>query len=212
MAHIALFTEFSDGQPKSVTLEILGKLSDHRVDVFGVGDLSPIVDELKKYGAFSINSLKAPSLEYYSPDAYADLLASFIKANSFDYLCAGSTPLVKDLFPRLSGILDVGMASEITEMAMDGDILKATRPLFAGKILADVEVIGPKPHIYTIRPNALGMPTSPLSQGSRDQDYRSHRYQGPQSHRQGTHQGTFRKNRFDRSQHHRFGRTGHEIV
>ncbi|MCY4643085.1 MAG: electron transfer flavoprotein subunit alpha/FixB family protein [Bacteriovoracales bacterium] len=163
MAKIALFTEFSDSGPKSVTLEILGKLSDHEVNVFGVGDLSSAADELKKYGATCITSLKASSLDRYSPDGYAQLIASFLKTDPFDYLFAGSTPLAKDLFPRLSGMLDVGMASEVTEMAMEGDALKASRPLFAGKILADVEVVGPKPHIYTVRPNALGMPSSPTS-------------------------------------------------
>ena len=89
------------------------------------------------------------------------LLAPYLKDGEFDYLFAGSTSLAKDLLPRVSGMLDVGMASEITELMMEGEQVNATRPLFAGKVLANVEVIGPKPHIYTVRPNALGLPDSP---------------------------------------------------
>ena len=160
MVKIALFTEFSGNEPKPVTLEILGKLSGHQVDVFGIGDLSPIAPQLKECGASSIVSLMGGETNHYSPEGYANLLAPTLQSGGFDYLLAGATSLAKDLLPRVSGMLGVGMASEVTELSMQGDQLKATRPLFAGKVLADVEVVGPKPHFYTVRPNALGMPTS----------------------------------------------------
>ena len=161
MAKIALFTEVSNEGPKSVTLEILGKLNGHHVEVFGVCDLSPVADKLKEYGATSIVSINGNATENYSPEGYANLLTPFLKEGKFDYLFAGATSLSKDLFPRISGMLDVGMASEVTELAMEGDDVKATRPLFAGKVLADVKVVGPKPYIYTVRPNALGLPAAP---------------------------------------------------
>lgn len=161
MAKIALFTEVSGGEPKSVTLEILGKLSGHDVDVFGVGDISQTADQLKEYGAARIVSVIGGHTANYSPEGYAHLLTPFLKESGFDYLLAGATSLVKDLFPRISGMLDVGMASEITELSMEGDRIKASRPLFAGKVLANVEVTGPQPHIYTVRPNALGLPSTP---------------------------------------------------
>ena len=58
-------------------------------------------------------------------------------------------------------MLDAGMASEVTGFSFDGDSFKGTRPMFAGKCLANVEVLGPKPHFVTVRPNALGLPESP---------------------------------------------------
>ena len=163
MVKIALFTEVSNNEPKSVTLEILGKLSGHHVDVFGVGDLSQVADKLKECGATSIISVTGTDITHYSPEGYAHLLTPFLKEGGFDYLLAGSSSLSKDLFPRISGLLEVGMASEVTELSMEGDQIKASRPLFAGKVLADVEVIGPRPHIYTVRPNALGLPATPSS-------------------------------------------------
>ena len=51
--------------------------------------------------------------------------------------------------------------SDITNFIWEGETIRATRPLFAGKCLAKVEVTGPKPHFFTVRPNALGMPEAP---------------------------------------------------
>ena len=161
MAKIALFTEVASGEVKSVTLEILGQLPGHQVSVFGVGDLSGVADKLREYGAASVVSVNGGQTERYSPEGYAHLLVPFLSAGAFDYLLGGATALARDLFPRISGMLDVGMASEITKLTMEGEQIQALRPLFAGKVLAKVAVIGPKPHLYTVRPNALGLPAQP---------------------------------------------------
>lgn len=160
MAKVALFTEVSGNEPKGVALEILGKLSGHTVDAIVIGDTGGAADKLKEFGAASVVSLKGAG-DHYSPEGYANILVPFLKEGGYDYVLAGATSLAKDLLPRVSSMLDVGMASEVTELAMDGDNIKATRPLFAGKVLADVAVQGNKPHVYTVRPNALGMPESP---------------------------------------------------
>jgi electron transfer flavoprotein alpha subunit len=43
------------------------------------------------------------------------------------------------------------------ELRFEGDKFIGTRPMFAGKCLADVELSGPKPHFATFRPNSLGI-------------------------------------------------------
>lgn len=165
MAKVAVFTEVSGSEPKGVTLEILGKLAGHTVDVVGVGDISGAADKLKEYGASSVVSLKGANTDNYSPEGYSNLLTPFLKDGGYDYVLGGSTSLIKDLFPRVSGSMGVGMATELTELTVDGDTIKGTRPLFAGKVLADVAVTGDKPHFYTVRANALGMPESPSAGG-----------------------------------------------
>lgn len=161
MAKVAVFTELTGTDPKGVTLEILGKLSGHTVDVVGIGDISGAANKLKEFGAASVVSLNGANVDKYSPEGFANLLGPFLKDGGYDFVFAGATSLVKDLFPRVAGSLNVGMASELTELSVEGDSVKATRPLFAGKVLADVAVQGDKPHFYTVRPNALGLPESP---------------------------------------------------
>ena len=170
MAKIALLTELTENEPKSVTLEILGKLSGHQVEVLGIGDLSPAAEQLKKYGASKIVSITGT--EVYSPEGYSSLLVPVVKEGSFDYLLAGATSLAKDLLPRVGGMLGVGMASEVTELAMEGDQVKATRPLFAGKVLADVKVMGPKPPYLHRPPQCPRPPRHPFPRCRRDQNPR----------------------------------------
>lgn len=161
MANILIFAETSGDSVKSVTFEILGKLTGHNVEVAIVGNLgSAATSDLAKFGASKVHNLKGANLDKYSPEGYANALKEFI-GSKYDYVFAGSTSLAKDLMPRLAGMFDAGMASEVTNFVMNGDTFAGTRPLFAGKVLSKVEITGPKPHFVTVRPNALGLPASP---------------------------------------------------
>lgn len=163
MAKVLVFAEANGDTVKSVTFEILGKLAGHDVDVAVVGDMGGnAVADLAKFGAANVHNLKGDNLDKYSPEGYANALKDFIGSN-YDYVFAGATSLAKDLMPRLSGMFDAGMASEVTNFAFDGDNFAGTRPLFAGKVLAKVELQGPKPHFVTVRPNALGLPENPTA-------------------------------------------------
>lgn len=164
MAKILVFTETSKESVKTISLEILGKLSGHEVDVASVGDIGAEgVSELAKYGAKNIHCLKGDNLDNYTPEGYANALKDFVASNSYDYVFAGSTPTGKDLLPRLAGMFDAGMASEVTNFQFDGDEFQGTRPMFAGKCLCKVRLQGPKPHFVTVRPNSLGLPESPTA-------------------------------------------------
>lgn len=165
MSKVLVFTESTDQTVKSVTLEILGKLQSSGVqdiEVCAVGELpAQAKEDLAKFGAQKIHVLKGDKLDQYSPEGYANSLKGFISQGSYDYVFAGASSLGKDLFPRVAGMFDAGMASDVTNFIFEGDNFFGTRPLFAGKCLAKVQIEGPKPHFVTIRPNALGMPTTP---------------------------------------------------
>jgi len=164
MAKILVFTEYAGQTVKSVTLEILGKLSGHTLDVVGVGKLpANAANDLKNYGAGNIFSITGEGLDQYTPEGHSKALKDFIASKDYDYCFAGSTSLGKDVIPRLSCSLNAGMASEVVGFEFSGDTFKGTRPLFAGKCLATVEIQGPKPHFVTVRPNALGMTDSPTA-------------------------------------------------
>jgi len=161
MAKILVFAEHNSGTVKGVTFEILGKLSSHTLEVVAFDGLSDDgAAELGKHGATTIHKIKGADLDTYSPEGYANALKEVISSGSYDYVFAGSTSLGKDLFPRVAGMFDAGMVSEVVEINFDGETFKGTRPLFAGKVMATVELDGPKPHFVTVRPNSIGMPDS----------------------------------------------------
>lgn len=164
MANILVFTELHDGKVKPVTLEILGKLAGQTADVAVIGDISADeVSSLAKHGAQNVHKLKGEKLDKYSPEGYSNALSEFIKSKSYDYVFAGATSMGKDLLPRLATQFDAGLASDVVGFNFDGGSFAGTRPLFAGKCLAKVEITGPKPHFITIRPNALGMTENPTA-------------------------------------------------
>lgn len=158
MANILVLAEVSNGKVKTVTHEILSHLSGHQVSVLGINELSEeCVNDLAAHGGGDITILKNEKLNEYSPEAFSSALHNFISSGSFDYVFSGATSLGKDLFPRLAATFEAGLASDVVDFKFDGDKFIGTRPMFAGKCLADVELSGPKPHFATFRPNSLGV-------------------------------------------------------
>jgi electron transfer flavoprotein alpha subunit len=164
MANVLVFTELHDGHVKPVTLEILGKINGQTADVAVFGDISADqIATLAKFGAQNVHKLKGANLDKYSPEGYANALAEFIKSKNYDYVFGGATSMGKDLLPRLATKFNAGLASDVVNFLFEGGIFAGTRPLFAGKCLAKVEITGPKPHFISIRPNALGMTENPTA-------------------------------------------------
>jgi electron transfer flavoprotein alpha subunit len=158
MANILVLAEVSNGKVKTVTHEILSHLPGHQVSVLGINELSEdCINDLAAHGGGDITILKNDKLNDYSPEAFSSALHNFIKSKEFDYVFSGATSLGKDLFPRLATTFEAGLASDVVELKFDGDKFIGTRPMFAGKCLADIELTGPKPHFVTFRPNSLGV-------------------------------------------------------
>lgn len=163
MSKVLVYSEVSKDKIKPVTLEILGKLQGQEIEVAVIGDLPEEQSKvLGEYGAKKVHKLKGDNLDKYSPEGYANALKGFIEAGGYDYVFAGATALGKDMVPRLATAFNAGLASDVVNFLFEGDTFRGTRPLFAGKCLAKVEIQGPKPHFVSIRPNALGMPESPV--------------------------------------------------
>ncbi len=164
MAKILVFTEQAESSVKTVSLEILGKLSGHTLEVAVIGDLGDEgVNLLKAHGAETIHKISGAGLDKYSPEGYASALKDFVSSGGYDYVFAGSTSLGKDLFPRVAGMCDAGMATEVIDFKFDGDKFIGTRPMYAGKCLADLELGGGKPRFVTVRSNALGLNAAPTA-------------------------------------------------
>ena len=161
MANILVIAEITNNKVKSVTHEILSHLKGHSVSVLAMNDISEHCEkDLADHGCSNLTVLKNEALSDYSPEAYAEALTSYLKDNNFDYVFSGATSMGKDLFPRLASGFEAGLLSDVVDFKFEGDKFVGTRPLFAGKCLADAEISGPKPHFVTFRPNSLGIAES----------------------------------------------------
>ena len=113
--------------------------------------------ELGKYGAAKVLVADDPRLEKYTTDAYAAVIAEIVKANDPAILLVGASAQGKDLAGRLAAKLDVGMAQDCTQFAVEGGKLVATRPIYAGKAYAKVTYDDSYPNMATARPNVMAI-------------------------------------------------------
>ena len=60
----------------------------------------------------------------------------------------------KDFMPRLSGLLDAPLASDIVGMTREGEKVRVQRAIYAGNAIATVELIG-SPLLFTVRQTAF---------------------------------------------------------
>jgi len=70
-------------------------------------------------------------------------------------LLGTASAMGRDLMPRVAARLDTGMISECTALKVDGGKIVATRPLYAGKVLADATISGAAVQVITCRPNVF---------------------------------------------------------
>ncbi|MDP4979976.1 MAG: electron transfer flavoprotein subunit alpha/FixB family protein [Desulfobacterales bacterium] len=163
---VLAIAEQRDGHFRKVTYEAL---SEGRRIADGLGtDLAALVigsgvetaaGELGKYGADKIIVADHLSLAEYLTDAYTTVVAGVIAEVDPQVVIMGASTQGKDLAARLAARLNAGLAMDCVAVRVkDGNIV-ATRPLYGGKVLAEVALSG-KPQIVATRPNAMSIAES----------------------------------------------------
>jgi electron transfer flavoprotein alpha subunit len=112
------------------------------------------VGELGKYGADSVMLADDPSLVLFHPDYYRQIALEAIKRVNPSIILVAATSTGKDLAPRLAIHLQTAVASECTQLELEGGKLVATRPAYAGKVLVRAK-INTSPSIASLRPNVF---------------------------------------------------------
>ncbi len=162
MAKVFVYCEHKNGKLKKGAVEVLSNACTwtnaevHALLVGKPGSLSGAADEAKTFSVAKVHCLESDSFDSYSAEGFSKAVADVAKAEGADTLLTSLSAQTKDFFPRLSVKLESGMASDCTAASFEGGALKVTRPMYAGKCYANVTFNGPKPHIATIRANALG--------------------------------------------------------
>ena len=158
---VFVITEQRDGAFRKVSYEAVsegrrvadGMSTEVTAVVLGSG-IEGIAGELEKYGPDKILVADDPSLADYTTDAYTNVIAGMVQSVDPALIIIGASSQGKDLAPRLAARLDAGLAMDCTAIKLDNGKLTFTRPMFGGKIFADVEVEGGL-QIAAIRPNVM---------------------------------------------------------
>lgn len=158
---VFVITEQSDGEFRKVSFEAVsegrriadGLSGDVTAAVLGSG-IEGIAGELGKYGADKVLAADDPALADYTTDGYTNVLTDLIKSVDPAVIILGATMQGKDLAGRLAARLEAGVAMDCVAIKLEGGQLIYTRPMFGGKVLADVEIEGAL-QIVAIRPNVM---------------------------------------------------------
>jgi electron transfer flavoprotein alpha subunit len=110
--------------------------------------------ELGKYGAERVLVVDVPQLARHSNTAYAKAIAEVATAEEATAVFLPASQMGKDLAPRVAVKLGAGLAADCVALRVEEGQLIATRPVYAGKALLDVQVASDK-KIFTLRPNVF---------------------------------------------------------
>lgn len=159
-----VFAEQSDGILNPVTLELLGigqilsKTLDQELSALVLGDaIDDLMDPLAEFGAENIFIATHPLLNAYVTNTYTSIVSELVREHKPTILLIGATHIGRDLAPRLSRRLGVGLTADCTELTIDPEdrILLQTRPAFGGNLMATIVNRYSRPQMATVRPGVM---------------------------------------------------------
>ena len=156
---------------RKVTFEIAGqgrKLADELdSDLLALvigKNVEGIAADLGQYGVDKAYVFEGDQVRGYEPGIYTDVITRAIRALDPQIILLPATSMGKDLGPRLAGRLEVGLATDCVNLAIENGNLVAIRPMFAGKVTATNE-FSVAPQMVSIRPNIF--PAEEVKPGAR---------------------------------------------
>jgi electron transfer flavoprotein alpha subunit len=164
-SEVWVFAEHQKGVIRKTTLELLGKgrkLAGNLGVEMAALLLGSGVDKLSQTLALYADKVYQwddPLVGQYNSDVYLQIIANHAEQERPQIILAGATFLARDLFPRVAGRLKTGIAVDCLSLELEEDgLLVARRPLFGGKVLADVACRHGRPQIALTRPNSFPLP------------------------------------------------------
>jgi electron transfer flavoprotein alpha subunit len=161
MPTVWVLGEVVDGDLKRVSLEAAGVARSLAAGgaVTGVVIGHGAADAARELGTVTdfVLHLDGPELDTFSPDGAARAIASVAAGRRPDIIVGGATFRGRDMATRVAAELGVDIAQDVVDCHLDGDRVVASRPVFAGKAVATVE-LHHSPQILTIRPNSVPAP------------------------------------------------------
>lgn len=146
------------GSPKKVMAEVLGEAARLGGPVEAVWLTDRATDEglqqLGAWGAGRVWLVEDAALAPYRSEVWAPVLADLARQHGPRAIFGPVTSRQRELLARLAARLGVGIAADCVAFERDGDRLVATRPVYAGKLLAKVTWAHP-PWVATLRPNVF---------------------------------------------------------
>jgi len=114
-----------------------------------------VAAELAAADVTEVIALEHAALGAYTADGFVQALAALIAAESPAHVVFTHTYQTRDYAPKLAARLDRSIATDCIGVKSAGGGQLFVRPMFQGKINADVALEGPAPHLVTFQIGAF---------------------------------------------------------
>jgi electron transfer flavoprotein alpha subunit len=125
-----------------------------RIVVLGAA-VEAVAEELAMADADEVILLDAPALEPYTADGYVSALAALIAEEGPSVVFLAHTYQTRDFAPALAARLARPLVTDVTAIRGGSDPPVYVRPMFQGKLAAEVQAVGPAPHFVTCQIGAF---------------------------------------------------------
>jgi len=108
-------------------------------------------DELAGAGVAEVLVLEHQALSVYTPDAFTMALRALIESTSPTFVLLPHTYQTRDFAPMLAARLRAPLVTDVTGITGSGAGATFTRPMFQGKLAAEVRPVGDGPFLVTFQ-------------------------------------------------------------
>ena len=117
--------------------------------------VAAVASEVAAADVAEVIAFESPALEHYTADGYVMGLAALIQAEQPSLVFLPHTYQTRDFAPALATRIGRALVTDVTGFRKEGSGLVYTRPVFQGKLNADVTANGAAPHLITFQIGAF---------------------------------------------------------
>jgi electron transfer flavoprotein alpha subunit len=163
MPMILVVAEQRDGKLNRATWETIAAAQQAgdpiKVAVVGAS-VDAVAGEVAAAAVEEVITCDDGALGAYTADGYVAALEGIVEAEQPSLVFLAHTYQTRDFAPALAARLSRALVTDVTAMKKQGSGLAFARPVFQGKLSADVTAEGPAPHFVTIQIGAFRADTA----------------------------------------------------
>lgn len=118
-------------------------------------NVAGVAGELAQAAVAEVIAVDHATLAHYTPDAFVQALQQIVTEASPAVVMLPHTYQTRDFSPTLATRLDRALVTDVIGVKGSGASATFARPMFQGKLTADVAPQGPAPHFITIQIGAF---------------------------------------------------------
>ena len=137
------------------TIAAAQQLGDAIDVVLPGADVQAAAGELAAARVRAVVGLQHAALEPYTADGYVQALAAFLEDRAAELVLVPHTYQTRDFAPALAARLGRALVADCTGVRRDGERVVFSRPMFQGKLTADVVAAGGGPQFASVQIGAF---------------------------------------------------------